>query len=716
MGSNAKPVRVDRIVLHIGTEKTGTSSIQHFLSKNRVALADEGIVYPRFTGANGGSQWGVVAAVLKRPWKTDIGARLGIRDEAGADAYRQRLVNAIDNELLSCSGRHTLILSSEHFHSRLRAPARLEALKRLLGRWSDNVQVVVYFRRQDRVAISLYSTRLKSGQIAPKVFPLASRALPYYYDYERIYANWAEVFGEAAVQAGIFAPQHLAGGDLLTDFCGRAGIMEGGKVRPSKINESLSEAGAQLLLEINRQWPKKPLSGPNPSRELLVASIAKEHSGRSFPATRAQAKAFYERFIAGNARLAKSLFPDLGGQMFDEDFSEYPEALASPSVDASEEVRSRLRSWRAASVTEQKIGFGRWLLSARQLLSVVAIRGEAVVGALGRLLRRPLDISADAGLPPVFLHMGLPKTATTTLRNTLFSQHPGICYLLDKTSGQAAERSCATPEIYEALRPIFWRRAEPTDTNLVRSVLRDYSEAKGAEKPILGAWETLLIKPPEVFRALLREARYTMGDLHVMVTLRNPLKRLPSAYLHALSACAQNGKHHSIPQGSLFITFDDWLAGSHRWATQHEYRFDFEKNLRFAVDLLGRDKVGVFLMEDMVADRQAFFANIERFMGIGNVNAEMIADKHLNKGLTVAEFEFLQAIDASKVQRKQWLALSPQERRMNLKAIAQEGNVERCRVVLSDSQRELIESRSRDLNRWLVDTYGLELERHGYPL
>ena len=90
MGSNARPVQVDRIVLHIGTEKTGTSSVQHFLSKNRVALAAEGVVYPRFTGPNGGSQWGVVAAVLEQPWKMDIGTRLGIRDEIGAETYRQQ--------------------------------------------------------------------------------------------------------------------------------------------------------------------------------------------------------------------------------------------------------------------------------------------------------------------------------------------------------------------------------------------------------------------------------------------------------------------------------------------------------------------------------------------------------------------------------------------------------------------------------------------------
>lgn len=391
MGNNATPVRVRRILLHIGTEKTGTSSIQHFLSKNRAALAAEGFVYPRFTGADGGSQWGVVAAVLKRPWETEIGARLGIGDEAEADAYRQQLLESIDGELLACPGCHTLILSSEHFHSQLRTAAGLRVLKSLLGRWSDNVHILVYFRRQDRVAVSLYSTKLKTGQAEPRVFsPVKNDSLPYYYDYERIYANWAEVFGEGAVQVGLFERQHLAGGDLLTDFCGRAGIDENGKFRPGRVNQSLSEAGVQMLLELNRQWPKEPLSGPNFSREQLMASIAREHPGRSFPVTRAQAQAFYACFAAGNARLAKAVFPALEGLLFDEDFSDYPEVLVPQYADLSEEVSHRIRVWQATQVTEKKMGIGRWLQRISQVPGAVAARLKLLAARVRRRLTRTL--------------------------------------------------------------------------------------------------------------------------------------------------------------------------------------------------------------------------------------------------------------------------------------------------------------------------------------
>jgi len=37
-----------KIILHIGTNKTGTSSLQSFLAKNPVFLDKNGLIYPKF--------------------------------------------------------------------------------------------------------------------------------------------------------------------------------------------------------------------------------------------------------------------------------------------------------------------------------------------------------------------------------------------------------------------------------------------------------------------------------------------------------------------------------------------------------------------------------------------------------------------------------------------------------------------------------------------
>ena len=44
------PGPVDELVIHVGTDKTGTTSIQGFLRKNRAALAERGCLVPRSPG------------------------------------------------------------------------------------------------------------------------------------------------------------------------------------------------------------------------------------------------------------------------------------------------------------------------------------------------------------------------------------------------------------------------------------------------------------------------------------------------------------------------------------------------------------------------------------------------------------------------------------------------------------------------------------------
>ena len=83
--------RFARCVLHIGTEKTGTSTIQRFLTINRAALIRDGVIYPSVTGKNGGTQWGFVACAQKEPWKTDVGEVLEIHSASDQAAYREEM-------------------------------------------------------------------------------------------------------------------------------------------------------------------------------------------------------------------------------------------------------------------------------------------------------------------------------------------------------------------------------------------------------------------------------------------------------------------------------------------------------------------------------------------------------------------------------------------------------------------------------------------------
>ena len=99
--SNHDSVKFRRCVIHIGTEKTGTSSIQKFLADSRESLRADGVVYPKCAGLRGGSQWEFVAYAHSRPWAMDFGKRLRITAEGAHDIFRKSFLSDLGHCLLN---------------------------------------------------------------------------------------------------------------------------------------------------------------------------------------------------------------------------------------------------------------------------------------------------------------------------------------------------------------------------------------------------------------------------------------------------------------------------------------------------------------------------------------------------------------------------------------------------------------------------------------
>lgn len=335
--------RFKRCALHIGTEKTGTKMIQRLLARNRSAFAKEGVVYARSTGEHGGSQWGFVACAQNEPWTSDMNEGLGIRSLADQIAYRHALTKSLRKEFRRRAKADVLVISSEHCHSRLTTIDEIARLKGFLETWVDSFEVVMYLRRQDRVSVSHYSTKLKVGHTEPDV--LSYR--PYYYDYDQIYDHWSSVFGTTSVRVRLFERAELTGGDLLEDFCSICQLNIAGKEIPSPANQSLNQAGVDFLLEVNRQLPYIVDGERNKARNQLALFIAKQCRGKSALCSRDQAIAFYERFREGNERLRKKAFPDRNAPLFAEEFGDYPERLEKAEPKYSDAVRLAISIWNA---------------------------------------------------------------------------------------------------------------------------------------------------------------------------------------------------------------------------------------------------------------------------------------------------------------------------------------------------------------------------------
>lgn len=97
----------DRVVVHLGYPKTGTSALQEWMEENRFALLEEGIWYPII-----GSSRGTGAR------ENRLAGHAGLLRLLGKRATKNRVINSLAAEIASLEKPvHTVVLSSEMFLS-----------------------------------------------------------------------------------------------------------------------------------------------------------------------------------------------------------------------------------------------------------------------------------------------------------------------------------------------------------------------------------------------------------------------------------------------------------------------------------------------------------------------------------------------------------------------------------------------------------------------
>ncbi|WP_424931436.1 tetratricopeptide repeat protein [Amaricoccus macauensis] len=329
-----------RAILQIGTEKTGTTSLQGFLAANRDRLREKGFIYPRFCGDV--NQTGLAAYAMVPDRMEPLRSAFGIHSVADVAPVRQRLEAAADAEL---EGSETAIFCNEHCHSRLTSLSEIETLRRFLARYFDDIRVCIYLRRQDQVAVSLYSTRLKSGGSGTDILPRTNDSDPYF-NYDLSLRLWEACFGQANVTVRLFDRKELADGSVISDFlrCWDIGTPEQFGETPH-LNESISPRAQDFLRVLNPHLapieglPLDAVLGP------LSGRLAALYPGSGAKPTRSEAEAFYAMYRASNDAVRARYFPERE-TLFREDFSSYPERsqIAGASLEDFGEIAARLQT------------------------------------------------------------------------------------------------------------------------------------------------------------------------------------------------------------------------------------------------------------------------------------------------------------------------------------------------------------------------------------
>lgn len=232
-----------RLLLHLGTHKTGTTALQFFLQQQRETLRKQGILYPMVGGDD--------LAHLSLQKAVGRANRQG--DTHSLKTYLRQLQQLIDETAPSL-----VVLSSEHFFAMPQEWVKtlLHAVEPLFAA----VTVVLYVRPQRELWTAIYNQKAKALKVLP------SHALWGTTDYlgvnrvsNMFYADYLDCFarliGREHVIVRPYRRSLFPEGDIVHDFCSLLGAHP--PVRDSRpaepINPSLGWKGLAFALQLAPQ-------------------------------------------------------------------------------------------------------------------------------------------------------------------------------------------------------------------------------------------------------------------------------------------------------------------------------------------------------------------------------------------------------------------------------------------------------------------------------
>jgi len=307
-------------VLHIGTGKTGTSSLQVFMHNNRSVLAEHGILFTKKMGHTNNieiAKYGMDSNEFK---KSFFFKNLGIQTNEQKKFFDEDVERKLNFEVsvAKSKGINKAIISSEHFATDLRSVNNIKRIKSLFEATGINVKtIVIYIREQASYIFSDYNTRVLMGEYTNLVPAMPSSLTHSVLNHSQTIKIWSETFRDSEVKVRIFEKEKLHNGNSVDDFLKLTELDQIKNLKTSQgSNESLSKEALAFLIMYNQYVESQPQTiqeqlhiTNNRVRNTLLSLCRQCFDGEALKPTKEQKTKMYNLFRASNDEVKSRYLP-----------------------------------------------------------------------------------------------------------------------------------------------------------------------------------------------------------------------------------------------------------------------------------------------------------------------------------------------------------------------------------------------------------------------
>lgn len=332
-----------------------------------------------------------------------------------------------------------------------------------------------------------------------------------------------------------------------------------------------------------------------------------------------------------------------------------------------------------------------------------------------------MKINKVSHRPRTVLHLGMPKTATTTLQHCLFAKHSEIEYVSKFHS----------PVLTKTLR-----RVSKPNANLPASVINDLRREMEphwqAGKPCVLSNENLVRGNADKRRRQAKCFRRVLGDCQILITTREPISFMEALYFQELKTFNLKPERYpwlvdNFGTPPRYFNINDWCS-----VLQDDPRTDRFEPLKMAetaeiyAEVFGKENIHLVVFEKLKQNPCEFLADICRCVGVSLEEAShLCTGRAKNVRWTEFSIDQLKRLEASFLPKWKYRLRRACGRRRGRKTLSrqlfanqsmQERKSPKARAHLEPKWRAVFEKIGRDQSQRIVAQWGIPLEDYGYPV